>query len=337
MTEVHYVFFSMLSFLLLLCAVRKEGLKLKYLIASAVSFGLALSTKILAVEFSVLFLGIIIFGVFSKYKPGYSKRNILKIMFSIFIFFSVSGLSLFLTEPGFYHNPINAITLMKSDMDNYNRDVWYIGYPTIHGIQFDRILVLFHYTIFPSFIEKQVSDPHLNLNGSFGWTFPPTFSSIPLSIFFFIGLGFLVNRVFRSRTWSSEAVLLLWFASTFLFTLLIARDFSLERYLLPFLISIIFIASYGLWAFIKNVTDNKTKIVFSIYFIFVHLMTSLSYWQKIYFSPETTWVNPLHYGTLQESFDYILTFMLNVIFVGFLLYIAIIQIRHRTSKQIEIK
>ena len=62
MTEVHYVFFSMLSFLLLLCAVRKEGLKLKYLIASAVSFGLALSTKILAVEFSVLFLGIIIFG-----------------------------------------------------------------------------------------------------------------------------------------------------------------------------------------------------------------------------------------------------------------------------------
>lgn len=337
MTEVHYIFFCMLSFLLLLYAVRTEHLKIKYLIASAVSFGLALSTKILAVEFSILFLGIILFGITRNRAGSNSKRSITKIVLSALIFFVVSGLSLFLTEPEFYHNPLQEITTMKSDMDNYNRDVWYIGYPTIHGIQPNRILALFHYTVFPSFIEKQISNPHLNLSGNFGWTFPPTYSSIPLSIFFFVGFGALIYEVWRGRRWSPEAILLLWFASTFIFTLLIARDFSLERYLLPFLIPIIFIASYGLWIFIKNITHNKTKFVFSIYFILVHSMTAMSYWQKIYFSPETTWVNPLHYGTLQDSFDYYLTFMMNISFIGFLLYMVMIQFRQRMKKQIEIK
>jgi len=337
MTEVHYIFFSMLSFLLLLYAVRSEHLKIKYLIASAISFGFALSTKMLAVEFSVLFLGIIIYGITARYRTDSSKRSSPKIMLSALIFFAVSGLSLFLTEPEFYHNPLQEITIMKSDMDNYNRDVWYIGYPTIHGIQPNRILTLFHYTVFPSFIEKQISNPHLNLSGNFGWTYPPTYSSIPLSIFFFIGIGSLIYGVWKTRRWSPEAILLLWFASTFIFTLLIARDFSLERYLLPFLISIIFIASYGLWIFIKNLTYNRTKIVFSIYFILVHSMTVMSYWQKIYFSPETTWVNPLHYGTLQDSFDYYLTFGMNVTFVGFLLYMVMIQFRQRMKKRIEIK
>lgn len=338
MTEVHYIFFCMLSFLLLLYAVRSEHLKIKYLIASAVSFGFALSTKILAVEFSVLFLGIILYGITARHRTDSSnKRSIPKIMLSALIFFAVSGLSLFLTEPEFYHNPLQEITVMKSDMDNYNRDVWYIGYPTIHGIQPNRILVLFHYTVFPSFIEKQISNPNLNLSGNFGWTYPPTYSSIPLSIFFFIGIGSLIYGVCKTRRWSPEAILLLWFASTFIFTLLIARDFSLERYLLPLLISIILIASYGLWIFIKNLTHNRTKIVFSIYFILVHSMTAVSYWQKIYFSPETTWVNPLHYGTLQDSFDYYLTFGMNITFVGFLLYMVMIQFRQRMKKRIEIK
>jgi len=338
MTEVHYIFFSMLSLLLLLYAVKTEHIKIKYLIASAVSFGLALSTKVLAVEFTVLFLGIILCDITARRRTDSTgKRSIPKIMLLALIFFAVSGLSFFLAEPEFYQNPLQEITIMKSDMDNYNRDVWYIGYPTVHGIQSNRILALFHYAVFPSFIENQISNPHLNLSGNFGWTYPPTYSSVPLSIFFFVGFGSIIYRVWRTKRWSPEAILLSWFASTLIFTLLIARDFSLERYLLPFLISIIFIASYGLWTFIKDIAHNKTKFVFSIYFILVHSMTTMSYWQKIYFSPETTWVNPLHYGTLQDSFDYFLTFLMNITFVGFLLYMTMIQFTQKMKKRIEIK
>jgi len=336
MTEVHYVFFSMLSLLFLLYAFKTEHLRIRYFIASGVLFGLALSSKVLAVEFSVVFLVIVLFGSLSRRGTVSTndKRRVSITVLSIFVFFAVAALSLFLTEPGFYQNPPKAILAMKGDMDNYNRDVWYIGYPTIHGIQMDRALALFHYALFPSFIEKQISNPHLNLSGNFSWTFPPTYSSVPLTMFFFLGFGWLVYNIRKFKNCLAELIILVWFISTFIFTLLIARDFSLERYLLPFLISILFIASYGFWNFMKNIPHIKTKVAFAVYFMFAHSVTAMSYWQKIYFSPGTMWVNPLHYGTLQDSFDNLCTLAVNITFVGFLLYMMIIQFRQRTSYRV---
>ncbi|MGI0070260.1 MAG: ArnT family glycosyltransferase, partial [Nitrosopumilaceae archaeon] len=136
MTEVHYIFFAMLSLLLLLYAFKTDQIKIKYFISSAVAFGLALTSKMLSIEFSVLFFGIILFsGLFKKQPDSTKKRNIPKIGLLVFLFFIISVFSLFLTEPGFYENPLKQIAVMKKDMDNYNRDVWYIGYPTIHGVQ----------------------------------------------------------------------------------------------------------------------------------------------------------------------------------------------------------
>jgi len=331
MTEVHYIFFSMLSLLLLLYSIKSERLKIKYFMLSAVTFGFALTSKILSVEFSVLFLSIILFRSFSKRQVGSSIgiRSIPKICLSIFLFFTISILSLFLTEPGFYENPLNAIAIMKSDMDNYNRDVWFIGYPTIHGIQIDRGLSLFHYALFPSFIEHKIPGAYPNSIITIGWHNPPTYSSITLTIFFFIGFGYLIHRIRKLRNGTSEAIVLIWFSSTLILTLLIARDFSLERYLLPFLISIIFIASYGFWNFIKGIPYNKTNITFAIYFIFSHSVAALLYWQKFYFSPDTNWTNPLPYGTLQESLDNPFTFVVNVTFVGFFLFMTMIRFRKR--------
>jgi hypothetical protein len=63
--------------------------------------------------------------------------------------------------------------------------------------------------------------------------------------------------------------------------------------------------------------------------MFTHSMTSLLYWQKIYFSPGTTWMNPLHFGTLQESLDNQYTFVINVINVSFILFMLMIRFRRR--------
>ena len=164
MTEVHYIFFAMLSFLLLLYAFNTVNLKIRYFVISAITFGLALASKILAVELSVLFIGVILFGWLFKKPSGtsVSKRHIHKIVFSIFSFFTIAVFSFFLTQPGFYENPLNQIILTKKDMDNYNRDAWFIGYPTIHGIQIDRMLTVFHYTIFPSFLEHNIAGAYPN-------------------------------------------------------------------------------------------------------------------------------------------------------------------------------
>jgi len=333
MTEVHYIFFAMLSFLLLLYAFKTGHLKIKYFISSAIAFGLALTSKILSVEFSVLFLGIILFSWLFKRQSGSTvdKRHIPKIGLSIFLFFGMTAFSLFLTEPGFYENPLNQIAVMKKDTDNYNRDVWFVGYPTIHGIQIDRMLSVFHYVLFPSFIEHQIPGPYPNSIINLGWYNPPTYSSIALTIFFFIGFGYLIHRARKFKDFPSEALLLIWFISTLIFSLAIARDFSLERYLLPLTISIIFIASYGFWNFIKDIPYNKTKITFVVYSIFAHSVTTLLYWQKIYFSSGTTWTNPLGYGTLQESFDNPFTFVVNTIFVGFILFMLMIRFRRKLN------
>ena len=202
-------------------------------------------------------------------------------------------------------------------MDNYNRDVWYIGYPTVQNIKVKSIISMLSYTIFPNFMEKQVS---ANASGGFDKTMQPTYSSVPLCIFFLFGLVTLILRVGKLKNCASEALLLTWFSSTFILTLVIVKDFSLERYLLPLEISIIFIASYGFWNFIKEIPGNKIKITFFTITILTHSITALSYWQKVFFSPGVIWVNPLHYGTLQESFDNPFTLVANILFVGYLFY-----------------
>src|SRR5438309_6425650 len=332
MTEIHYIFFAMLSFLVLLYAIKTGQPKIKYIILSAIAFGFALTSKILSVEFSVLFLSIILLsGLFKRQGYICDKRHIPKTGLSIFLFFAIAAFSFFLTEPGFYENPLNEIATIKKDMDNYNHDFWFIGYPTIHGIQIDRMLTVFHYVLFPSFIAHKIAGPYPNSIINLGWYNPPTYSSITLTIFFFIGFGYLIYRASKFKNYPSDILILIWFISTFILSLAIARDFSLERYLLPLTISIIFIASYGFWNFIKDIPYHKTKISFAAYAIFAHSVTSLLYWQKIYFSSQTPWTNPLDYGTLQESFDNPFTFVVNAIFVSFLLCMLIILFRRRIS------
>jgi 4-amino-4-deoxy-L-arabinose transferase-like glycosyltransferase len=332
MTEVHYIFFSMLSLLLLLYSFRTGHLKIKYFILSTISFGCAITSKLLSVEFLPLFATIIITNYFfnSSKTNSYTKK-LVKIISVISVFFLLSIFSFLLTQPGFYKDPLLQIKTIKSDMDNYNRDVWFIAYPTIQGIQPTRMISLFHYTLFPSPIQHQIPGAYPNSTFNLGWNNPPTNSSIPITIFFFIGFAYLIQKIRRSRDCKSEILILSWFVSTFILTLMIARDFSLERYLLPFLLAIIFIASYGFWNFIKNIPSRKIKISFAAYFLFVHAVTSMSYWQKIYQSPGTFWTNPLPYGTLQESLVNPFTLFVNLTFIVFFIYIILIRFRVKVS------
>jgi len=333
MTEVHYIFFSMLSLLFLLYSFKTGHLKKKYFILGGIAYGCAFTSKLLSVEFSILFAGIILLNGLFQRKTGsvVDKKHVLKIGLTIFVFFLIAVFAFLLTEPGFYKNPILQITTMKTDMDNYNRDVWFIAYPTIQGLQPARMLSLFHYTLFPSPIEHQIPGAYPNSTFNLGWNSPPTNSSIPMTIFFFIGFAFLIQKTRRFRDHISEVLVLIWFFSTFIMTLMIARDFSLERYLLPFLISIIIIASYGFWNFIKNISKKGTRISFITCFLFTHAITCMSFWQKIYLSPGTFWTNPLAYGTLQESLANPFTLFVNAVFMLFFIYLVIIQIKDKTK------
>lgn len=329
MTEVHYIFFSMLALLLLLHSFKSGHLKIRYFILSTVSFGCALTSKLLSIEFLPLLISIIIVNYFPNSSKNTNKEKIIKMTMIVAVFLLLSVFSFLLTQPGFYKDPLVQIKTIKSDMDNYNRDVWFIAYPTIQGIQPTRILLLFHYTLFPSPIEHQIPGAYPNSIFKIGWNSPPTNSSLPITIFFFIGFAYLIQKIKNLKNCKSEVLMLSWFVSTFILTLMIARDFSLERYLLPFLLSIIIISTYGLWNFIKNITSNKIKTVFTLHFLFAHSITSMYYWKEFYQSPGTFWTNPLPYGTLQESLINPLTLFVNITFVIFVIYLTTIKFRQK--------
>jgi hypothetical protein len=99
--------------------------------------------------------------------------------------------------------------------------------------------------------------------------------------------------------------------------------------MLPFLISIIVIASYGCWNFTRHVTSKKMQIGFIMCAIFAHAATSLSYWERLYFSPSTFWTNPLPYGTFQESLANPFVLVANAIFVAFFAYIITIWLKNK--------
>src|SRR6185437_7147500 len=81
MTEVHYVFFSMLSLLLLLYSFKTGHLRIKYLICSGMTRGCAFSSKLLCVEFSLLFAAIILVKGLAQSKPGSTiyKKQLVKV------------------------------------------------------------------------------------------------------------------------------------------------------------------------------------------------------------------------------------------------------------------
>lgn len=332
MTEVHYIFFSMLALLLLLYSFKTGSLKIRYLVLSGIAFGCAFTSKLLSVEFSVLFAAIILFNGISQRQPGtpVNKRHVLKIGLTITVFFLVAILGFLLTEPGFYKNPIHQIVSIKTDMDNYNRDVWFIAYPTLQGLDPTRMLSLFHYTLFPSPLVHTIPGAYPNSTFKLGWNSPPTNSSIPLTVFFFVGMGYMIQKIRKFKDCISESLVLIWFVSTLISTLMIARDLSLERYMLPFLISIIIIASYGFWNFTRHIASKKMQIAFIACAIFAHAATCMSYWQKIYFASGTFWTNPLPYGTLQESLANPFTLIVDVIFAIFFAYM--IAIRFKKAK-----
>jgi hypothetical protein len=178
----------------------------------------------LSVEFSILFAGIILLNGLSHRQSGESieKKHVIKISLTIAAFFLIAILGFLLTEPGFYKNPIHQIVTIKTDMDNYNRDVWFIAYPTIQGLEPTRMLSLFHYTLFPSPIVHTIPGAYPNSTFKLGWNSPPTNSSIPLSIFFFVGMIYVIKKIRTFKDCIPELLLLIWFVSTFFTTLMIA-------------------------------------------------------------------------------------------------------------------
>jgi len=287
MTEVYLHFFILLSIFFLLKSFKKENnYRIAYFIFGAVSFGIALNIKIFAIEVVIPILVMILFydSFNKKLNFGFfkKKKNVVKAFSLVLVFFVISSIAFVATFPKYYDDPLNQVLNMRKESEN----VGYSSLPTFEKNYLFQTLATIQVTLLPYIMDSYIHDVFYEeaskvrlANSS-----PPNFSTIPLSLFFFVGVIYIIRNIITRNFKFSELAMIVWFTSVFIFAVLIVNFPTMERYYLPVMFPMMLIASYGLGIFIKQIQNQKEKILFFSSFIIAHSLYIISFFENIYFS-----------------------------------------------------
>ena len=230
MSEVYLHFFIMLSILLLLKSFKKENKhRIAYFIFGAISFGIALNIKLVAIEFVTPILAMILFYDSFNEKLNFrffrNRKNVLKVISLVLVFFVISSISFVATFPKYYDNTLNEILSTSG-----SSGTGYVSLPTVEKNYLFQTLVTLQITLLPyimdSYIHDVFPDEAFEARLTEEWRSnasdisPSNYSTIPLSLFFFIGLIYLIKKIKTRNLIFSEFVLLVLFTSLFVFTVL---------------------------------------------------------------------------------------------------------------------
>lgn len=322
MTEVYVSFFMLLTIFLLIYSLKnKNKFQILFFILSGISFGISINTK----ETAFLILPIIIGSIpllIYYYKEEIKKVSIKKVYKSILfimLFIFSTFIAFYATNPINYSHFLEHVNLMHHETSSFS--LGFITPPSLENDNVFRTLATIHSTIIPYFFNYY-DQPSKESGRSLSWTGPQTYTTIPIMIFFFIGLGYLIYEISKKNASFSEYFLLGWFVSVGIFTALIVKEFYIERYYLSLQFPLMLISSYAVYRFTRDIDTNMTKIFIAVLFI-CHSLTTLSFWKTIYFSAGDMWGNPMVSVTLQKSLEYsqvVITDMCFIIFLSFMFY-----------------
>jgi len=322
MSEVYLYFFILLSILFLLKSFKKENKhRMLFFILGAISFGFALNIKMFAIELILPILVMILFYDSFNEKLNFkffkNRKNIFKVISLVLIFFVISSITFVATFPRYYEDTLNQIIEIRQEAD-----FGFASFPTAEKNYLYRTLVTLQVVLLPHLMDSYAHDifpdeaQKMRLNQSRGD--PQNFSTIPLSLFFFIGLIYMINKIKTRNLKFSEFALLVWFTSLFIFITLFVDRPSMERYYLPLMFPVILIASYAIWKFIKQIQNQQEKILFFMSFIIAHSLYIITFFDTIYFSSSMLVGNPLPVSSqlsLIEPLVYVPSIVFVVIFV----------------------
>jgi len=328
MSEVYLHFFIFLTIFLLLKSFKKENNhRVLFFIFGAISFGFALSVKLVAIELVIPILVMILFYDSFNEKINFrffkNKKNVLKVISLVLVFFLISSISFVAIFPKYYDDTLNQILKIKDESE-----IGFASFPTAEKNYLFRTLATLQVTLLPYLMDNYIHDVFADeaqktrLKES-----PSNYSTIPLTLFFFIGLIYMIKKIKTGNLKFSEFALLVWFTSLFIFTVLIVDFAWIERYYLPIMFPVILIASYGLGKFIKQIQNQKEKILFFVLFIISNSLYIISFFDVIYFSSNSllsAWTSPLPVSlqlALIDPLVYVSTIIFVMIFV--LIYLRI--------------
>ena len=323
MTEVYLHFFILLSILLLLKSFKKtNNHRIPFFILGAISFGIALHIKLVAVEVLIPILVMIFFYDSYNEKLNFwffkNKKNLLKASSLVLVFFVIFSITFVATFPRYYENTFAQLLDLEEDTKT-----GFVSLPTAEKNYLFNTLGTLQITLLPYLKDSFFDVFSEEAQKTRLLAPPPTFSTIPLSLFFFVGLINMIRKIKSRNLKFSEFSLLVWFTSTFIFSVLIIDFLWIGRYYLPLMFPIMFIAAYALGDFIKQIQNQKVKILFFTLFITTHSLYIISFFDKLYFS-NIRWYSPFPVS-LQHALIDPLVSVSTIIFVGvtFLIYLRI--------------
>ena len=320
--EVFLGFFILLTILLTLYSFDHNKIKYKYLILASVIFALAVNTKPTALEIFPFIIGIILLRdfwnnkiVFSDLKRKFSKKTI----FLVFIFISIFIISLFATFPYYWLDPLGQTLLQIESVKSENYGGLTLDLnkkiilPMIESATIAPIIDSYYYIFFPDEIPQSVTYGH-------------TFSSLPLSLFFFVGLFWIFYRIRRKQITYAEFLIFIWYACVYSILTPLTESYNTSRHFIPIIFPMILIMAYGLNNFLTHTFSKKIKTSFWIFVVATHSITYLVFWDIIYFKPEIILNLPLLLN-LRESFSHPIVLISGVIFIIVFLLLTYYRIR----------
>jgi hypothetical protein len=310
MTEVYVGFFLSLSILCIFYFIKSNN-RIKYLVLGGFLFGVSFNVKYSTLPLAVFPLLLIWGKEFFCNKSKITKKNALKSFYLCSIFLGVFLTTIFLTNPYFYPGPISQLSdlLLGSQVDFRE-----VTLPTLEHDNLFRMLAAFHSSIMPYSVNyydfNSYEDGQLHLS----WDLPYTYSTIPISLFFFIGMGFLIIQIITKKARLSEYLILCWFLITFFEIFLTVRVFWAERFFVPLIFPIISISSYGIWKCSKYITPSKIKLLFCGFVISSSAISTLVFYNYFYNS-SGKYIERFTDGTIQSVVSRVDTFFLMLSFI----------------------
>lgn len=331
-SEIFLIFFVSLSILLILKSFKEPNkTKFKYLILSGVTFALAINVKLTAIEIFPLLLVIIFWrsGLNEKFsllkikeKKFLSKSIVLITMFLVVVFSSLIA-----TNPYYYPNPIeqiegqyDALQTFKSNYES-SHPPWstiqklYMPFLGTTSVTLVPLIDTYYYIFDAENIPESASIGH-------------TFTSVPVSILFLIGIFYLINQIKSRKLKFSEFIILAWFVSLFITISLGSDSYNFTKYYVLMILPITLIMSYGFIKFSNKISKNTIRIVFFVTTISAHAITYLVFWENIYFNSEKIWRLPYEIN-FQKSISEPITLISSLIFVLVFLIIICIKLKSR--------
>ena len=326
-SEIFMVFFMMLSILLILYSVKNNGrAQIKYLVLGAITFALAVNVKLTALELFPLLFIMILWRSDVKEKFHISKikdkKFLRKSIFLFLLFLTIVFSTIIITNPYYYVDPIGQLSIQYQNLQDL-KSISSESRSTWSPLQnfYMPFLGTFSATIYPAIdayysIFDADNIPKSVANGY-------TFTSVPLTILFFVGVFYLLRKIMKKELLFAELLIVIWFLSFFITISLGNDSFTQTKYYVPMILPIVLIMAYGFVNCLKNILNKIVQKIFFITTIAAHAVTYLIFWENIYFNPEKIWRLPLDINFQKAISDPIVLLCSVIFLISFFIIITI--------------